>query len=1124
MNQTIDITFPIRIVNGNKPIDYWYGPYESWNECERLTDGNRYVGMTVGIKDDSGKIIDYIFQGGTTRDDLIEKVYFNTNDDRIREAFEKTKSEIIDTIKIPTFDENTNTIVFPNISNDVSVTLLQENDITNLSLDKFVNIKQILDTQFTEVKDNIQTTNNSLSSITDNIGKLNNRIDLSDGEIRAVKNNIESTNTNINTITSNIDKINKDITGATAQITALQSTTTGNTSRILENEEILNRTRATIDETVDNVALSTVNTLSNDINHIVLDRSLLELEEKIASMEAIPEAAVLATINDTTKYKFLRIVTYNNIENINVVDKVVIINTLNEKLINDGNEDNKYIYMFADVDKPSTINYQFSCYYINVGGNIKELQFKKRFTTTEFTQFQQQETGKTTGGTNKTPYSITVNGKECLYYINPTNTEYTDSVLKIYSTSYNWKLITKLYDKNNDKYIDLLTTDTTGDNIADVNEECYDVIDIHNNGVITFEYILKEEYVAEGDNSYIYNTIAKLTNNGNIATKTIYLICYKDGRFENSQNEEYGFYFKPYIWYNGSVKRLNTTVTMGYALNGQNWDYTTPISIPYTINNNVYNTVDDLLYTTQTQTKTTEKIIKKGTPAQPEINKVIVSDLGEEYILPKDNMHRILMETKDYIYDNGLQDEDPNDINGRLYNLSNYFSECNFYSKELNEKEQQYVMNIDTILSSSRTFIIENYLNNDKNDIIKVISYALASTIFKNKLYEYDNYFELIQEFSSNIEKDVDDILSKDNILDIFVAIFGINDSIVKPLMYGVMYTLMNYKNYTDNEKYPGYIIIYNLFNNIFKLNYNLLEINENICALDAFCVFLNDLQKLEEKLDTYISKNLIIDGNGGIKYEYIHEEAKPEVKDIIERITTTTVSKIPNTYSNGLDSDWFKKNVVLVFLVDTDDNDDGTQTYTFEYRKWNRYIKDWVDYGMETITINLPSTDDKWEIWKPKPSLDLLNTENRKNQRNLFKSTQTENETRKIINNDLNKLTSTINVSNISQAQNNAILVDMINQLTGVINTMNASGNNPLIKSLSVNNDGSLGLTTKFNKLDDNGNITEMTESDIKNKTQVSITPSESKPTTILDSNTLQTTIVGVTPASKTTTKITLK
>ena len=156
--------------------------------------------------------------------------------------------------------------------------------------------------------------------------------------------------------------------------------------------------------------------------------------------------------------------------------------------------------------------------------------------------------------------------------------------------------------------------------------------------------------------------------------------------------------------------------------------------------------------------------------------------------------------------------------------------------------------------------------------------------------------------------------------------------------------------------------------------------------------------------------------------------------------------------------------------------------------------------------------------------SLDLLNTENRKNQRTLFKTAQTDNETKKIINNDLNKLTSSFNVSNLAQAQNNALLVDMINQLTGVINTMNASGNNPLIKSLSVNNDGSLGLTTKFNKLDDNGNITEMSESDIKNKTQVSITPSESKPTSILDTNTLQTTIVGITPVSKTTTKITLK
>jgi hypothetical protein len=80
-------------------------------------------------------------------------------------------------------------------------------------------------------------------------------------------------------------------------------------------------------------------------------------------------------------------------------------------------------------------------------------------------------------------------------------------------------------------------------------------------------------------------------------------------------------------------------------------------------------------------------------------------------------------------------------------------------------------------------------------------------------------------------------------------------------------------------------------------------------------------------------------------------------------------------------------------------------------------------------------------------------------------------------------------------------------------------------MKGLNVNNDGILVQNTVYSKIDSStGNVTEMTSNDIQNATDTKITASESKPTSIVDTNTLQTTIVGVAPVSKTNTKITLK
>ena len=1137
MSRTITISNQIKF-NGkkNQPLDYWYGPYENREDClnkTRTTQNDngediqiRYPGMIVGIRksQDSDIITDYVFQDGISDEDLIEKIYFNPNSQRAQEIFTEKENNIIGKLQlqIPTLENNT--ITFPNMSGK-TINLLQESDITGLTLDKFTNIKGTLDGKFKDVNDNLTVQvgkfNNFETDITARVVSSEDKINLLNTDFTAAKNRLEGLQTTVtesNTLAKEVQnglqKANNDITSATARLETLQTATENNSHRFSHYDELIAATRASIEETSDTVAVTGMGGLNNDINHTIMDRSLIELEEKITSMERIPEASVMSAINNSETYKFARIVKYDTIasKDISVSDKVDIIKALFDELNNDTIEDNRYIYIFEDSNKPSTVNYQFSCYYVSQGSQVRELQFKRQFTNSEFTQYQEQEQGATVAGTTKTPYELDINGKKCQYYLNLTNTEYTENILKIYATSYNWKLVTKLYDKENNKYLELLTHDTTGDNIADVNEQYYQVVDVHNNGVINFEYILKDEYKQEGENSYIYNTIAKLTNNGEINTKTIYLICYKDGRLKNEQAEEYGFYFQPYVWYNGSVYRLNTTVTMGYTFTGQNWEYTDPIDIREGVENYTGN-VDDVIYITETQTKISEKVINAGSPATPEANKIIISDLGENNIVDKNDLHTIIRETNQILIDEG-KNSNPNDLNSEFYNLSQHFERSNSYNN-LSKEKQCYIKSVDSILSNTRKIIINDHIKSVSS--IKFITYALTSSIIKNDLINHIDINNLY-EYYENVRDVISKELEGDNIIDIFAGIFGINENIDDIWVYVIMNTLINYNDYKIYENVKGFVQIYNLINNIFKLNYNLLQIKEDTCALDIFCIFLNDLQKLDEKFlnNEKISHTFIKD------FKFLHEDAKPEIKPIIEKITTTTVTKIPKT---NLDTNWYKKNTVVVFLIDVDDNGDGVQTYTFEYRKWNKYIKDWVDYGMETITINL-GTALNWTVWKPKPSLDLLITENRKTQRNLFKSTQSENETRKIINNDLNKLSSTINVSNLSQAQNNAMIVDMINKLTSAVNTLNLTSNNKVfMKGLNVNNDGLLVQNTVYSKIDSStGNVTEMTSNDIQDATDTKITASESKPISIVDTNTLQTTIVGVAPVSKTNTKITLK
>jgi hypothetical protein len=195
-------------------------------------------------------------------------------------------------------------------------------------------------------------------------------------------------------------------------------------------------------------------------------------------------------------------------------------------------------------------------------------------------------------------------------------------------------------------------------------------------------------------------------------------------------------------------------------------------------------------------------------------------------------------------------------------------------------------------------------------------------------------------------------------------------------------------------------------------------------------------------------------DGKFNINVNIERRDAKPEVKEVKETSYITTITpKGKNMGSPTLPDDWYKTNTVVVFLVDSE-VDGNSITNTFEYRKWNKCTKTWVDYGMEIITIE--NGENNWKTWKPRPSLDLNLTNLRVSQRNILKNNQNQYQTRLAISTDVTNLTDVLTTANVSQANTNAVLVDMINTLTATINKMNDGvQGKALIKGLALNESG---------------------------------------------------------------------
>lgn len=1178
-NGYIDILKPIRFIGGNKPLDYSYGPYNSIPECleatKSKTDINgeetihlRYVGMTVGIIENN-KVVEYVFAGGIEDNNLVLKV-----------DTEKIKEDVSELL--PKYNALDNSIKFPNL--ETPVTLLKQENITNLSLDSFTNIKKQL---FGEGVD--------VTTITAQVDK--------NSKLQGVLNRFDEDGTLKPAYVGGLTAVKEQTTNALSIAKAAEN-------------------RANVS---DDTASAACGMVGDNPTPYTTDGSLNDLINIISKIDAIPEAAVLSSIRSNTTYYFVRLISYEGKEAKTLTQDEInfCVKEINNKLKSDSSGINYYIYMVEDakviekfkdkITKPTTnipttayidVNKQFSLYYETSTGEIRQLQFKKTFnTSTDYNNFVGNEIGvdsnnQETKASNKNPFEIisTTNNGRIKYFRNDTDDSgLTESTLKVYSTTYKWSLLTNFYNADGTVYKPIFTNDSTGDGIADLNEEICNVEQV-NDGRNTpyFEYFLKDEYTNENGSdenpTRLYTTLKYLTNGGERNTKYIYLLCFKDGKFDG-KDSEYGFYFRPYIWYQGKVQRLNSTITMGYSFTGKSWDYTDPISEHGGIKIESAEDIDNLLNEIVTTTNT--KIIVKGQTALPEINDISFKNINVSKV-EINIIDDIIRQTYEALKSKFTGNADYSNTSNEYYQLANYFSYSNIYYN-LSIEEKHYVDLIDEIMFASR------FALNDRN-YIEYITIALTATLMKigikksqeeNILKDFDNCTKTNPEYIDDIEtlfKEINitdkfawetlyyvvyDVINNNNLINdntnsqigtIILNIFKINSyildnfSVSSVVAYIIFVNYINIINGSINilsnmtsknmNNDPTHIVYkalaklklqnsdtFNLSsldelskakNNYYLMNSNdLYEKQKPICggyivnAYNSNNPLIEIQTSNEDNYEPYILNDVYSDKGVNFIMGIERQDPRPEVKEVKE--TTYLTSMTPKAKGQGspvLPNDWYKTNTVVVFLVDSE-TDGNSITNTFEYRKWNKCTKTWVDYGMEVITIE--STTNDWTLWKPKPSLDLNLTNLRVNQRSILKNNQNQYQTRLAISTDVTNLSNVLSTANVSQANTNATLVDMINTLTATINKMNEGvDGKALIKGLALNNDGIVVKSEEAKVINfQTGKLNTPTTS---SSVISSVSETVAKSTVNISTENLVSNNISTTPATKITTVVKLK
>ena len=728
----------------------------------------------------------------------------------------------------------------------------------------------------------------------------------------------------------------------------------------------------------------------------------------------------------------------------------------------------------------------FECYWVDRGIDYKsdnadvrvhKLPFLKTIRTidyinTSLTDKYTDSIFKTNFATFNSSRYVTTTSNVKLYYAYATNGDelilsgMSDTHLKMYTNSFNIELVTSFYNASGDE-IPLLTLDTSGDSIGDLNEgicvikrksDNKPVTEFDISGNTEYYYEVKDDKNADlyGPNakSLIEDTISWYNKNlwGEGNKNYIYLFCYKDGPAKYNNADCYGYYFRAVAYIDNSCTPLDWRPCIPYSLESKKLNYptivdlsgpSTTIGLPdgETVEFTNEMTTDDRVY--NFLYKTEEKVLRDEytviIPGSPEyknlkfIEKTInVNDLPKVMVEPvvpinpgrfKNCIEAGLMEIRSLVV---------------LSNIKRFYD------------SKSGVAGLYALAMASA------YLRavKDSDILNKVLNYEEI----KNAYHKEQSTFDA--EYFSNYNSRVKDLLESG------VKLLNFDTNIVKTIAYGIISAIMNVGEYgafttlfafsERNKTDLHYVyVFYELFRKLKRIG-TLLNMDKEIASMFKEKIDSEGIEDVRKYLiDGYVIPS-DLDLDKSILQDVTYTAAVPDTPET--RTNERTITQIvPRTLGNGFTnnsysyvngsktqtsyvSEWFANNTIVRFLVKQ-----TSRKRTYEYRKWNKFTKSWSDLGVEQY-VNYDASITDPVTFDPEPTARDI-TER------LLERFRVD------IENDIVEVANTVRNDFDAHGDNTTILVNRINQLTAIINSMTGATEANRLKDI-VANDNDIRLS----------------------------------------------------------------
>ena len=729
----------------------------------------------------------------------------------------------------------------------------------------------------------------------------------------------------------------------------------------------------------------------------------------------------------------------------------------------------------------------FECYWVDRGIDYKsdnadvrvhKLPFLKTIRTIDY--IDTSLTDKYTDSIFKTNFAtfnsnkyVTTTSNVKLYYAYATNGDelilsgMSDTHLKMYTNSFNIELVTSFHNASGDE-IPLLTLDTSGDSIGDLNEGiCVIKRKSDNEPVTEFDISGNTEYYYEVQNdknadlygpnakSLIEDTISWYNENlwGEGNKNYIYLFCYKDGPAKYNNVDCYGYYFRAVAYIDNSCTPLDWRPCIPYSLESKKLNYptivdlsgpSTTIGLPdgETVEFTNEMTTDDRVY--NFLYKTEEKVLRDEytviIPGSPEyknlkfIEKTInVNDLPKllkEPIVPinqvrfKNCIEAGLMEIRSLVVLSKIK---------KLYD------------------SKPGVAGLYALAMASA------YLRTvkEKKILTDILSYDKLKAAYRQEQSTFDvKYFS---EYKSRVK----DLLERG------VYLLSYDANIVKTIAFAIISAIMNVGQYgiftrlfafsANNKTDLHYVyVFYELFRNLKQIG-TLLSMDEEIGTMFKEKIDSEGIEDLRSYLiDGYVIPSGI-DLDKSILQDVAYTAAVPDTPET--RTNERTITQIvPRTLGNGFTyygsysyvngsktqtgyvSEWFANNTIVRFLVKQ-----TSRQRTYEYRKWNKFTKSWSDLGVEQY-VNYDESSTDQVTFDPEPTAQDI-------AERLLERFRVD------IENDIVEVANSVRNDFDAHGDNTTILVNRINQLTAIINSMTGATEANRLKDI-VANDNDIRLS----------------------------------------------------------------